>query len=385
MLCQRYDLTPDGRVYMDCYIQDWTPVKPFLPTRPAVLICPGGAYVMISQREGEPVALAFAARGFNAFVLNYSIGFYARYPNPLLDAATAMMHIRKNASKWHIDPNKIAIAGFSAGGHVAACLSTMAGREDVLAALDITDAALIRPNATILGYAVTTVDEHAMEGLLLYLAGDRKISEIEHDASSANFVDEHTPPAFVFGFYNDLLVPLEHSMIYCNALAAKDIPFELHLFAQGEHGCAMGDYAAAMGEAGLYDPSVALWMDLCVNWLENMFGKPDLGRKYESMLKSSATNRAHLGEGVLPRNVFEAMVTRKTPSKHFSLSTRVGDVLEDSDGYAVLKEYFPDIVSSPRVNELLELPVQALVLSLGGAMDQTRILSLAKALREATP
>lgn len=385
MICQRYDLTPDGRVYMDCYIQDWTPVKPFLPTRPAVLICPGGAYAMISQREGEPVALAFAARGFNAFVLNYSIGFYARYPNPIVDAATAVKLIRQNASKWHIDPNKVAIAGFSAGGHVAACLSTMAGCENIMAAAGVTDPDEIRPNATILGYAVTTVDEKAMEGLLLYLAADRKISEIKYDASSANFVDQHTPPAFVFGFYNDLLVPLEHATIYCDALASHDIPFELHLFANGEHGCAMGDYAAAMGEPGLHDPSVALWMDLCVNWLENMFGKPDLGRKYESMLKSTATNRAHMGEGVLPRNIFEAMVTRKTPNKHFSLSTRVGDVLEDSDAFEVLKEFFPDIVTSSRVNELLDMPVQALVLSAGGAMDQNRTLALAKALREITP
>ncbi len=130
---------PNGSdITLTTYILDTSEEMPNMKIRPAVLVCPGGGYSACSDREAEPVAMAFLAQGYNAFVLRYSVGKgKAAFPRPLEDAEAALELIRMNAGKWSVDKNKIAVIGFSAGGHLAAALAAM-GR--------------VRPNAVILGY-----------------------------------------------------------------------------------------------------------------------------------------------------------------------------------------------------------------------------------------
>ncbi|MBE6991641.1 MAG: alpha/beta hydrolase [Ruminococcaceae bacterium] len=380
MIYERHDLTPDGRVYVDCYIQDWSPMRPFLPKRPAVIICPGGAYVVISEREGEQVALEFLARGYNAFVLHYSIGFYAHIPDPVVDLGKTVLLVRRNSEKWHIDPDKVAVAGFSAGGHLAACLGTMADRDNVHELCNATEEEL-RPNALILCYAVTYVDTDAQQGLLAFLASGLDWGMVKEKYSPCYWVDEKTPPTFVVAFYDDKLVPVEQAMLYCNAMAEKDRPFELHIFAHGEHGCGSGNEASALGESNVQDPSVEKWIDLCHKWLTDMFDTPKLGTKFASMLESSAGNRAHMGEQVLPTNLLEKSTTRKTEKRRYSLTTRIGDAAADPAAMEILMKYFPEIISSPRLEEFYEMPIQILVLTAAGSMTQEQNMELAKELR----
>lgn len=120
MISEIFKITDDSEVSLTSYISDISEEMKNMKTKPAILVLPGGAYKFCSDREAEPVALAYLAKGFNAFVLRYSLNEKAEFPTPLNDAQKALAFIRKNAEKFHTDPQKIAVIGFSAGGHLAA-------------------------------------------------------------------------------------------------------------------------------------------------------------------------------------------------------------------------------------------------------------------------
>ena len=137
--------------------------------RPSVLVIPGGGYAMTSDREAEPIAMQFLAAGCNAFVLRYSVA-PSVFPTALLEAAEAVQRIRAHADDWHCDPSKIAVIGFSAGGHLAANLATTAGDDTMRAHGYDPDA--VRPNALMLGYPVITSGPLAHRGSFDCLLGD---------------------------------------------------------------------------------------------------------------------------------------------------------------------------------------------------------------------
>ena len=139
--------------------------------RPSVLVIPGGGYEMTSDREAEPIAMQFLAAGFNAFVLRYSVK-PSVFPVALLEAADAMKMIREHAAEWHVDPEAIAVIGFSAGGHLAANLATSAS-DDVLAAHGY-DPDAVRPNGLMLAYPVITSGPLAHRGSFDSLLGERR-------------------------------------------------------------------------------------------------------------------------------------------------------------------------------------------------------------------
>ena len=120
---------------------------------------------------------------------------------------------------------------------------------------------------------------------------------------------------------------------------------------------------------------------MCHKWLADIFDTPKLGTKFASMLESSASNRAHIGEQVLPTNLLEKSTTRKTEKRRYSLTTRIGDAAEDPAAMEILMKYFPEIVSSPRLEEFYEFPIQILVLTAAGSMTQEQNMELAKELR----
>lgn len=236
-------LTDDPEVTMTAYLLDGSTELSNAAVRPAVLIFPGGAYAVCSDREAEPVAMAYLAQGYHAFILRYSLREKANFPRPLNDAETALTCIRGYAEKWGVAPDKIAVCGFSAGGHLAAALGTMGS---------------VRPNAMILGYPC-----------ILGSMGETLHISIP---SCEQHVDEKTPPAFIFSTCNDEVVPIRNSLVFADALEKKKIPFEIHIFQDGSHGLSLARDYTSSGLKQYVNPDVAKWFDLSVCWLRKQFG-----------------------------------------------------------------------------------------------------------------
>jgi acetyl esterase/lipase len=240
-------LTKNEKVTLTTYLLDSYDEMPNTRIHPAILLCPGGGYRFCSNREAEPVAMAFLAEGYHVFILRYSINENAAFPKPLQDAEEALELIRKNSRDWNVDPEKIAACGFSAGGHLAAALGTM-GK--------------IRPNALVLGYPCIL---DSMSDVLAV-----PIPSLEKK------VDSRTPPAFIFTTSDDATVPVENSLQFAAALDAAKIPFELHIFQTGVHGLSLAEAQTSSGSENLVNRDFAKWLDLCTAWLENLFGGFDV-------------------------------------------------------------------------------------------------------------
>lgn len=231
-------------VTLTAYIPDYSQEMPHLEKRPAILVIPGGGYFMCSDREAEPVALAFMNKGYAAFIVRYSVGKgKATFPKPLNDAEEALELIHKNAEEWRIDTSRIAAIGFSAGGHLCASLGTM-GR--------------IRPAACILGYpcildSMNAILAEPMPGL-------------------EDKVDEKTPATFIFASCEDGCVPIENSIKYMAALNKYKIPFEVHIYEKGYHGFSTSDPVVySKKEDYEYNKDTSTWVDLCLTWLGKRF------------------------------------------------------------------------------------------------------------------
>lgn len=280
MNIEKIYLSEDKRVHLTAYIQDKSNEIKLSGKRPVVLVCPGGGYTMTSDREAEPIALAYMASGFNTFVLRYSVGPYAKYPTPLVDLSKAMKIIRENAEQWYCDPDKIAVCGFSAGGHLVAMLGTLWNDKEVQELAGCTGEEN-KPNALILGYPVITTDMYTHAGsidTLLSVNGNQ--AELKAKVSCEKNVGLHTPPSFIFHTFMDNVVPVENALVFAKALAEYNIPFEMHIFQDGAHGLALSNHVTYANDYNL-DEGSAQWMKLSIDWLWNLFGKnvPDKGIK----------------------------------------------------------------------------------------------------------
>ena len=233
--------------------------------RPCILICPGGGYAGVSQREGEPIGLHFLPEGYNVFVLTYSVA-PNRFPTQLREVAAAMELIHHNADLWNCDPNRIAILGFSAGGHLAAHYSTGFDCAEVREAFPESKAV----NASILCYPVITADPaYAHMGSFINLTGHDPITAEDMDNFSCEKrVTDHTPPAFLWHTAADGGVPVMNSLLYAGALAKHNIPCELHVYPFGNHGLATVDEHTNNGldektaHAANWLPAVKKWLKL---------------------------------------------------------------------------------------------------------------------------
>lgn len=232
---------------------------------PAMLICPGGGYAFVSDREAEPMALDYLSAGFNAFVLTYSVA-PARYPSALLQAAAAMDYIRKNADRYHVYPEKISISGFSAGGHLAGSLACFWNEKFIADTLE-TASENLRPNAAVLSYPVITGGEKAHRGSFDNLCGSDKA--LVQKMSLETAVTKNTPPTFLWHTATDGCVPVENSLLMASALRENGIPFELHIFAEGSHGLSTCTYQSAGPKSpNMINPEAAKWFDLSVTFLK---------------------------------------------------------------------------------------------------------------------
>lgn len=234
--------------------------------RPSVIICPGGGYEYCSVREAEPVALRFAAFGISAFVLRYSC-VNKIFPTALLEAAKAMAHIRNNYEELGVDPNKIMVCGFSAGGHLAASLAVHWNKSFITDALGGTNE-LYKPNGAVLCYPVITSGEKRHDGSIVNIAGADYPADIMELISLEKQVSHDTPPVFIWHTADDDCVPVENTLLFSSALAENHVPFACHIFESGVHGLALCDDSTA-GYHGHINPDCEKWFGMAVQWIKS--------------------------------------------------------------------------------------------------------------------
>ena len=202
--------------------------------RPAVIICPGGAYQFVSEREGEPVASAFLAAGIDAYILEYTCADKGFFPCALLETYSAIKYVRSHAAEKSIDPNKIFLCGFSAGGHCAAAAGTLWNHE-IARLIGFTNE-IHKPNGLILGYPVITATNYTHEESFRNLLGPQDSREMREFLSLENRVTKNTPRTFLWHTAGDGSVPVQNSILFAKALADNSVPFEMHIYPYGEHG-----------------------------------------------------------------------------------------------------------------------------------------------------
>lgn len=258
-----------GKAELKVYIADNSPSISLSRKNKAVLICPGGGYSFVSDREAEPVALAFVAQGFNAFVLNYEVAPAVKHPQPLLDISRAMCIIRENAEKWHTDADKIAVCGFSAGGHLAASLGVFWKEKYIQEHLGISEG-MNRPNALILCYPVITSQMGIAHRESFYnLLGENQDESVYEKMSLEKFVSKDTPTAFIWHTFDDNAVPVDSSLLFAESMRKNNISFELHIFPSGVHGLSLCNERTGNCDAHINE-HVGKWFPLCIHWLKNI-------------------------------------------------------------------------------------------------------------------
>ena len=236
-----------------CYLQD-TPQSLMPRRRPAVLIIPGGGYNHVSQREAEPVALRFLARGYQAFVLDYSVS-PIQFPVQLQEAAMAMAYIRQNAGDMEVDPAMVAAIGFSAGGHLCGTLGTMYDCPEVA---HIGSAALLRPDALGLCYPVAVSWGPTHEGSFQCLCGEDPA--LRQRVSLDRLARPDMPPVYLWHTFDDGTVPCRNSLVLAQALEAAGVKIALRLYLHGRHGLSTADEQAyAMSDVPQISPDIPLW------------------------------------------------------------------------------------------------------------------------------
>ena len=226
-------------------------------TGAAIVVCPGGGYTNLADHEGEPVAQWLVSLGITAALLRYRLGPQSRHPAMLQDAQRAVRTLRLHAARWGVDPGRIGILGFSAGGHLASSAATHFDAGDPRAA-DPVERASSRPDLAILIYPVITLEgPFAHAGSRTNLLGSTPDEDLVRMLSSDRQVSPATPPTFLVHGSADAGVPCENSLLMAAALSRARVPFELHIYEGGAHGFGMQPTA----------PGVSPWTERCAEWL----------------------------------------------------------------------------------------------------------------------
>ncbi|WP_166432433.1 alpha/beta hydrolase [Lacrimispora amygdalina] len=269
--------------------------KELLPgkKRPVMVIAPGGGYLFTSDREAEPIAFQFLSMGYHAVVLRYTTGDpegkrTGVASTALKELAQTVRYLRENCGRLFIDPDKIGICGFSAGAHLAASLGVHWQEKELGESLFPSPCSTdkIRPNALILAYGLLDYQvmkkksaEDAgdaskkemfafMDRANAALTGETELTEdVIHTFSPSRFVSSMTPPAFLWHTSKDGLVYAENSLVFALEMARHHVPYELHIFQDGEHGLALANQVTANSQNQI-SPEVEAWVQLAGAWLK---------------------------------------------------------------------------------------------------------------------
>ncbi|MBR2377048.1 MAG: alpha/beta hydrolase [Clostridia bacterium] len=257
--------------YLTAYILDVSERVNLNRKFPSILILPGGAYSGVSFRESEGVALKYLQKGYNAFVLKYSVS-PCRFPTAFQEASMAMAYIRENAEELHVNKDCVCAIGFSAGGHLLGCITTMYNRSE----LDFLGdrKSFVKPDASLFIYPVISGTYKAHSSSFIRLLGeDVSVEKLEEFSIDKN-VDENSPPAFIVSTFGDQSVSCTHSLLLASAYAKHGVPFSLHIFEKGVHGLSICE--KTVYEDKLFEEIIATtstdfpkWVDLSLNWLSD--------------------------------------------------------------------------------------------------------------------
>lgn len=311
MISKQLFLWEDKEVFIKTYLlENSKELRPYCK-RPLIVICPGGGYAFTSDREAEPIALTYAAAGYHAVVLRYSVGERATMPRPLEELADTVAYFREHAEEYFIQKDQIIVTGFSAGGHLAASLGVFWNHKDMLKKYE-NDREQIRPNGMILCYPVLdlmsstkrldigivgqpefeTIDFNMIHpnikredvfvrengktyidfevAMNAYIFGGYYSKEEELFYSLQTQVTKDTPPTFLWHASGDDLILPANSLKFANALNEHHIPYELHVFGDGGHGISLANENTANNPWEIV-PSVQVWSSLALTWLKGRF------------------------------------------------------------------------------------------------------------------
>lgn len=265
--------------------------------RPAILICPGGGYMKCATQEAEPVALRFSSMGYHTFVLRYSTYFglesapcfpskkedikvkeHCMFPNPMLEIGQAILLIREHAKEWKVDTKRIALCGFSAGAHNVAMYAN-SWNTVLFSNYFKKSQDMFKPIAMILGYIAgddyfAKMEEIEKEKEMFFrvsytaLLGKQELSEEEiNRMSPSKYVNRYTPPAFLWGTYEDETVSIRNTLKMAQSLQENKIPFEIHIFEKGQHGLSLATQESAKVKMQM-NQDAAKWVGLAEAWLQ---------------------------------------------------------------------------------------------------------------------
>lgn len=254
----------DEDVFLEAYIAD----KVGDYVRNAILVIPGGGYSGVcSEREGEPIAMAFIPHGYNAFVLHYSAGKKA-FPAHLIQASAAIKHIRDHSKEYNINPDKVFAVGFSAGGHLAASLGTMWDRKEIYDSIDMTYG-YNKPTGMMLIYPVISADYHIGSFKNLFMEENVSDDKLKM-CSIENRISEKSSPAYIIHSSNDEIVDVRNSLTLANAMASKKIKFEMHIYPDAPHGVALANEITKCGVEKWCNSSISKWVENAVEWANKL-------------------------------------------------------------------------------------------------------------------
>lgn len=228
---------------------------------PAVIICPGGGYEFLSERESEPLALAFLSQGYQVIVFNYPVlESHTNLSSEYLDKNAYLLGevfqlIEKNQLTWKIDPKAVFLLGCSSGGHLASLYATQTNK--------YSGSSLSKPLGTILCYPVIGFNYGWPQ---LKLENEDEL--IDYNTSS--LINSTTPDTFIWHTSNDDAVPVLNTLKYCEGLAENAIEFECHIFEDGKHGLSLATRSSAKFNNSQYvNPYIASWFSKCIHWMES--------------------------------------------------------------------------------------------------------------------
>lgn len=249
--------------------------------RPLILVIPGGGYSHYGQREQESIAIKMNSLGFHAAILHYTLA-PMRFPQALCDAANAVALIRKNAENWHVDSNKIILAGFSAGGHLSSLLGCFWNSKFLKKYISHTSQE-IRPNFLCLCYPVVTAEEkYCHAGSIQNIIGsipEKEAAEISNSLGKSSMrevvsieknISADFPPTFIWHTLQDEAVPAKNTILLANALYEKGIDCEYHLFNRGKHALALASAETANPDGSNAERECSVWPELFMNWFEGL-------------------------------------------------------------------------------------------------------------------